>query len=228
MAIDWNCIEHFVGFGNPSAIVAFVGMEEGLQRDTELDADLELRSTYEPYMDLVAAQGDLGVGTFFGPNAVTQRTWRPMCHLMLRRQGVAAPTNVRRRRYQADELGRADGQSLLTELLPYPHSDARQWLYSRFGRFHCRSDYEADLITRRQELLRNALAKGNAELVVCYGKHHWRHFKGIFPTLAWSEDGPFEYGRTGNAKILLAPLFSSRAYNSGGQLQRFADLCEAI
>lgn len=127
MSIDWERIENFIGFGRPGAPVVFLGMEEGLRRDADLLADIQARSTYKPYMDLGEAQTQLdGPGAYFGPTPITQNTWRPMCHLMLRRAGNRHPTLEQRRRYQADLLGRRNGDSLLTELLPYPHSDSEQ------------------------------------------------------------------------------------------------------
>jgi hypothetical protein len=59
MAPSWDHIENFVGFGNPRAEYVFLGMEEGLLSDKTLDADLAVRSEYEPYMDLCDAQSNL-------------------------------------------------------------------------------------------------------------------------------------------------------------------------
>jgi hypothetical protein len=55
--IDW---ERIIGFGNPTAPVVFIGMEEGLADADALMEDLEIRSTYEtPIMDLKDAFRDV-------------------------------------------------------------------------------------------------------------------------------------------------------------------------
>src|ERR1700722_20191915 len=225
MSIDWERFENFVGFGSPSASVVFIGMEEGIQRDADLIADLELRSTYEPYMDLAEAQAALGKPSgFFGADAKTQRTWRPMCHLMLRREGVAQPTLDQRVRYQADRLGRRDGDTLLTELLPYPHSDTGQWLYERFGRFATREAYNSEMLPRRVALLRRVLSGGAAELIVAYGKSHWGDFKSLIPTpVTWQPQSSFEVARWDGKRAVLAPHFATAALNTDEDLNVFAN-----
>ncbi len=70
---------------------------------------------------------------YFGPNAVCQRTWRPMCHLMLRRAGISNPTKEQRTRYQAEKLGRTTGETLLAELMPYACHDKGSWPYSELS-----------------------------------------------------------------------------------------------
>lgn len=90
--IDWNAIEGFIGFGNPKAPVLFLGFEEGLQRKASLQEDLASRSRYRAYEDLQAAQLQIGgTSKFFGDRPKCQRTWRAMCHLMLRREGIEKP-----------------------------------------------------------------------------------------------------------------------------------------
>jgi len=150
MTLDWERIENFVGFGNQKPRVLFLGMEEGLARDADLLADLRLRSGYDSYMDLAEAQTQLGgPAKYFGDFPKTQRTWRPMCHLMLRRAGVLHPTLTQRLRYQADALGRKNSESLLVELLPYPHPDSGRWLYDKFERFKTRAAYETAILPQR-------------------------------------------------------------------------------
>lgn len=136
-APDWDRIESFVGFGRINAPVVFLGMEEGLKDASALDEDLRIRSQYEnSVIDLkLAHKGIAGTGRYFDPErAPRQPTWRVMADLLLRRAGNAIPTGIERRYYRALHLGRENGDSLLTELLLYPHPKASDWLYGRFGR----------------------------------------------------------------------------------------------
>ena len=226
---DWERIENFIGYGRPDAPVVFLGMEEGLRRDADLLADLLARSAFEPYMDLVQAQSELdGPSSYFGEGAITQKTWRPMCDLMLRRKGIPSPTLRERVRYQADHLGRRDGDTLLAELLPYPHSDSGQWLYDSFGKFATRQEYEQKLLPHRLTLLAEALGTHPRELIVAYGKANWPHYKRLFHGVSWQPEGECEYGTWNGAHVVLAHQLAGKAFNTDAQLERFAAIALRI
>lgn len=225
-SINWPRIENFIGFGSPGARVLFIGLEEGLLDGTDLAEDLQARSSYEPYMDLWEAQRDLKDCTkYFGANAVCQRTWRPMCHLMLRRRGVLRPTKHERAVYQAMKLGRRDGDTLLAELLPYPSHDKGAWPYERLGRFDTREAYERRMLPYRIKLLRQVMAHDvRPEIVVCYGKVHWPEFEQLFDGVTWADADAFRMGVYMGATVVLAPHLSGRAFNTESQLDQFADI----
>jgi len=223
--IDWAKIETFIGYGNADARVVFLGMEEGLRRDADLEADLRARSKYEPYMDLLRAQTDLdGPSAYFGEAPITQKTWRPMCHLMLRMAGVSKPSREERLRYQADKLGRHGGDTLLAELLPYPHSDSGQWLYGKFGRFKSREAYAETVIPRRQVILRELFRAHAPDFIVAYGKENWPHYQAIFNNAEWAVDGPFSFAQWGKSHVILTHALSGRQFNTDDQLDRFASI----
>ena len=223
--INWARIERFIGFGRRDAPVVFIGMEEGLKDAARLDEDLMIRSSYAtPVMDLKEAhRGIAGTEHYFDPDfAPRQPTWRVMADLMLRREGNLSPDGNDRRRYRALHLGRSGegGDTLLTELLPYPHPKTSDWLYARFGKFGTREAYEREMILDRIELLRGVLAESPRELVVCYGKQHWEHYQELFKETSWVDDGSFRIGLSGNTRVVLTSHFSSRAFNTDDQLAR--------
>jgi len=143
---------------------------------------------------------------------------------MLRRAGTRHPTLEQRRRYQADCLGRRNGDTLLTELLPYPHSDSGQWLYAQFGRYPTRQKYEEALVPRRRAMLQRIFAEHPPELIIAHGKANWPHYKTIFGETTWRADGLFEYADRGDTRIVLAHQLSGRQFNTDEQLDRFADI----
>lgn len=206
--VDWDRIEGFIGYGTRNAPVVFIGMEEGAGSNDDLRSGLARRSLFDPIVELT-------------PQVQTQRTWRPMCDLMLRRQGNSAPSLADRQRYQFERLGRAGGDTLLTELMPYPSNNIRVWPYKEFGRYGDRESYMRDCLARRIDLLRATLSSAPRDLVICYGKGHWPHFRKLFDG-PWVTTGGFEIGRFGASRVVLAPHFSGRAFNSGEQLRAFA------
>jgi hypothetical protein len=222
--IDWTRIETFIGFGRPEASVYFIGLEEGLQRSADLTREMEERSSYEQFMDLAEVQVKLGESSiYFGEDAVSQRTWRPMCDLMLRKSG-AIPTLAARRKYQAERLGRRDGDTLLAELLPYPHSDTSQWLYADLSRFASREDYELELLPKRIALLRQLIDKYCPDIVVCYGKSQWVNYKKLFDVADWQVQGTFEVAHSNAMRVVLAHHLSGKTFNRDQQLEQFASV----
>jgi hypothetical protein len=225
--IDWARIEGFIGFGRRNAPVVFIGMEEGLTESSALDDDLKLRSTYEDsVMDLKTAhRGVAESDRIFDPDlAYRQPTWRVMADIMLRRAGNPDPTRDDRRRYGALQLGRSAGDSLLAELLPYPHTKSSEWLYERFGRHLTREDYTSKLLPDRKRLLRSVLAEAQRELIVCYGKAHWRSYQEIFEQADWSWESPFIVAEWRGARVVLTKHFSSSAFNTDKQLAQLASI----
>lgn len=222
---DWGRIERFIGFGRRDAPVVFIGMEEGLKTAEALDEDLAVRSRYTAdVMDLREAHiGIAGTERNFDPDrAPRQPTWRVMADLMLRRGGMEHPTGDDRRRYRATRLGRANGDTLLAELLPYPHPKSSDWLYERFGKFKTRAEYMDAVLDGRMRLLREVLAEAPREVIVCYGKAHWAHYQDLFKGLAWRDDGPYRLGEGGRARVVLTTHFSDRGFNTDEQLASLA------
>jgi hypothetical protein len=204
-AIDWDRIENFVGFGNPTAPYVFLGMEEGLLSEATLEEDLAVRSKYDQYMDLYDAQSKLAdTEKYFGEHPVNQPTWRPVCDLMLRlTKGIVQPTLPQRLRYQADKLGRRNGETLLAELMPYPRerSDKNLWPYKKYERFADYDAYRAAVLGKRMRLLRALFARPRErKLVVAYGKSDWPDFKKLVEA-SWTVAEPFEWARLGAVAV---------------------------
>lgn len=224
--IDWKRIEEFIGFGRIDAPVVFIGMEEGLKNADALDEDLAIRSTYQTaVMDLKKAhKGIAGTDRYFDPErAPRQPTWRVMADLMLRREHPSStPSGQERRRYRALHLGRVDGDSLLTELLPYPHPKRGDWLYERFDKFKTRCEYERAVMPARRTLLRTVIGSFKRELVVCYGKGNWPEFESLFVDVTWTDVGPLRVGGKDGTRILLTTHFSGYGFNTDEQLAELA------
>jgi hypothetical protein len=212
--IDWDRIERFIGYGFAEAPVVFLGMEEGGDND-RLPEDLIGRSLSDQFEEI-------------GHRKTTQRTWRVMCDLMLRREGVKNPTGQERLAYQQDRLGKRGGDTLVAELMPYPSRRASDWPKIYEQRFATRPDYLSSLAPKRRDMLRDLLRSTPRELIICYGKAHWDHYRAIFdhPSIP----GPashIEIGEWESARVVLAPHFCSRAFNSEAQLASFAQVALA-
>ncbi len=211
---QWQTIESYVGYGSASAPIVFIGMEEGLSKGDNLEAELFLRSTYTPYMDLHESFGD-GLNAFL-KNPGRRPTWIGMSAIGLRYKGSSDISYASCRNYMLSELGRANRDSLLTELMPYPSANLNTWSY--LDRFKDREKYADELESKRRDLLRDVVNAPARRLIVAYGKGYWDRYKTLFDDCRWSANDNFEYGTYLEAQVVLAPHFASRPFN--GELGR--------
>jgi hypothetical protein len=227
--IDWERIEGFVGYGNESAPVVFVGMEEGLADPGQLDSDLLYRSSYNnTIMDAEVAHRGLAQGpALFTDSPRAQRTWWVMADVMLHYEGRVpaekAARSAARTQYRAKHLGRQGGDTLLVELLPYPQTAIDDWLYAKYKRFATRSEYEARMLGYRLKLLQDVLASHPRRAIVCYGKSYWDKYKRLFPgATPWTRVEGFECATWRDAKVTLTDHFVYKTFNSDEELDAFA------
>jgi len=219
--INWPKIEQFIGYGRLDAPAVFIGMEEGLADEADLQSDLQLRSTFDPVMDLEKAhEGIVNGASLFSDSPRRQPTWRVMADLMLHFEGrtfsSAEERASARRTYRAKRLGRTDGGALLAELLPYPHRNIGSWLYPE--RFHDRETYVAKILPQRISLLDSVLVGSPRKAIICYGRGDWPKYKQLFAGVKWSTKDRFECASWMNAKITLTDHFVTQYFNTDNQL----------
>jgi hypothetical protein len=141
--------------------------------------------------DLYEAHRRVGVGLhLFGEQPTLQRTWASLlvCHLAATGQRDVATSVATRRRYQAQQWGRASGDSFLLELLPLPTPTTRTFAgaYARTGLPHLRdrSTYRRHWLPRRVELLQRLTTRARLAQrplrVVAYGRTSWPEFRAVF------------------------------------------------
>ena len=129
---------NFEGYGNKAAHYWFLGMEEG---GGSID-DLRLRSRrFGPVEDLHSALDKID-------RVATLRrhvpTWRVMSKLVMALSGTPEwEETSKAREYQAQKLGRDDGETFLTELMPLPCPNINDWPYPML--FATKADYIAEV-----------------------------------------------------------------------------------
>jgi hypothetical protein len=168
--------DRFLGYGNFSAPIWFVGLEEGGGESlTEIEQRVGAwkQRGSRSVEDLAEYHRSIGVTRFFdGPRPVLQRTWRA---LMLMLQAYrSAPTDIDTlRRLQAREFGAAHGPAALLELLPLPSPSKTSWIYAPLAgdipMLESRARYEATMRPRRIQQLRSVIQEHAPQVLVCYG-----------------------------------------------------------
>ncbi len=198
---DLDRVEQFAGYGRRDAPVVFVGMEEG--GPTDIDGHLRKLSSFPQVAD-----------ADFLADTASIKTWRPVCHFMLRRENRNIITADARGQYQREKLGRPHGDTLLLEVSPYPAKNLKSWPYAAYGRDESRKDCLKRILDQRLALLRSIIAECKREAVICYGLAYRNHYKALFPNKTdWQSSGPFEITESSGQKVAITPHFASRAFN---------------
>jgi hypothetical protein len=207
----------FIGYGNPAGRFWFIGMEE---QGKGAPLELAWRLPFNRIEDLIAAheRGNQGFrqraigrdAKLFVPTKLIP-TWSIMSKLVLRLSGTADWEDLDGvRRYQATALGRRDGDSFRTEVLPLPapNTGAGDWPCTAW---FSRAAYCDQVLPARRAMLRDLFDQHRPAVVACYGKANWPEHRRLFPPAAFTTEdgGRYEIARVGQSTIVLTPSFAT-------------------
>ena len=204
---------NFVGYGKLNADVWFLGMEEAGGGESNIRSRLKFRQVE----DCAEAHKILGIIKHHSGKKIIQRTWRGMCYIMLRLEGKPVDAeNIRN--YQADYLGRFQGNSLLCELMPIPKPSINDWGYEKLiPQFSSPDEYYRIVKPRRIKLLQNLIDEYHPKIVIGYGQgtsqSYWQAYKELFPDLKFSKNGQFLVARNKDTVVVLTDHFTARTMN---------------
>lgn len=206
---EFDQLLEFIGYGNLNADVWFLGMEEAGGGED----NLRRRLKFKEVEDCAEAHDILGIRKHHWGKKTIQRTWRGMCCIMLGLEGKEMSTeNVRT--YQAEMLGRTNGRTLLTELMPIPKPTVGTWDYKELFPYKSRQDYYDVVKPRRLKELRKCLATHQPKLVVGYGKKYWPDYRSLFST-PFTDEGQFQIAKSPATLVLLTDHFTYKSMNNG-------------
>lgn len=202
----------FFGYGDLSAPLWFVGMEEGGGESIEeIEARLNAWSTggKQELEDMAEFHASFGDASRFLPNAPVQRTWKELMRLALLARGESDELEAIRE-HQISAFGRSGGQAALLELMPLPKRSLRDWPYAAWTspeaapNLATRAAYAKAIRAPRIAAIR-ALIKAHApKVVVFYGagyRKHWELISGL-----GFEGGDFpKTARSGSTLFILLP-----------------------
>ena len=191
----------FEGYGRKTAPYWFLGIEEGGGSMEQLRE----RATFDAVEDLstLAKTGLLKSMHQHVP------TWRVMSKLIMAMQGTPGwQDSSSAREYQATKLGRADGDTFLTELMPLPSPSTAVWPYDSI--FPSRNEYYAEVRPSRIKWLRSEVREFQPSFVICYGKGNWPYYENIFCDIEFKAglNEKIRVGHRQHSTILLLPFFS--------------------
>jgi hypothetical protein len=174
----------FYGYGSYQGDYWFVGMEEGggMSFD-EIESRLRIWDELgrRELMDMADFHRRLGMPSFFTAPAKLKPTWKRLVRIVLTAAGRKATLNAVRA-YQAQRLGRAEGNTCLLELLPLPSPSTRDWLYARYSALRALrawAVYRQSTGPGRIANLRRRIEAYRPKAVVFYGMGYAAYWKEI-------------------------------------------------
>jgi hypothetical protein len=203
---QWQKLLNFKGYGNPGGPLWFVGIEEyGPTDPQQLAENLRTRIAFRDVEDLPAVHA----APPLGPVAGLIPTWATMSKIVLRlRREPDWPDREICRRYQSEELGRLDGETFLTELLPLPKpSDVH---FPEWWPWPSWDEYAKQALPRRVDMIRKLFEANRPRLVFCYGKSYWNYHRKIFPEAKFIPilAGKMQIAELAESRIVLTPFFA--------------------
>jgi hypothetical protein len=170
----------FFGYGDLSASIWFVGMEEG-GGNTEREMaqrlarwnDLGRRTVVDNAAFHAAVQNSAGdcMSYFFESRPKIQRTWVGLIRMLLSARGDNDDCAEAVRRIQSKEWGRTDSGNCLLELLPLPSPGVGAWHYdewSTLSELASRESYRDQWSGPRAQALRQLVREHGPSAVVFY------------------------------------------------------------
>lgn len=217
----------FQGYGNPRGRVWFIGIEEGGGGENNLRN--RLHPDFAPIMDNHKAHELLGIHQYHTGKRLRQPTWWTMSKVMLGLdEGKLNPKSDELRSYQADRLGRKDGNTFLTELFPIPKPEANKWQeeYEELLGYESLENYQNEVRNVRIDLLKRMLKEYEPRYVVAYGKACWPDFEKVFEE-QFEPNGIFKIAKTrAGTSIVLTHHLTAKTMN--GQVPVLIQLLKAL
>jgi hypothetical protein len=218
---EWQRLYRFRGYGNPAGRFWFIGIEE---RGDGTIEELRVRLKFREVEDLLYSQSPVVWGHSklwkdFNPDKLIP-TWSAMIRFVLRLSGDADWKDPERvRKYQKESLGKLDGQTFLTDILPLPKPSDASW--PDFWPYRDWDAYADEVLPGRLKMFADLIANNTPEYVFCYGKGYWPHFKEFLPnaTVKQLDGGRFEVAQSGATTLVLTPFFSPRTGMGAGRIE---------
>ncbi len=130
--------------------------------------------------------------------------------------------------YQMNRLGRLNGETYLTEILPLPKRSLSDWPYGNFfdsPKSYFEQIYPIQLASLRLEY---SESKSKPEFVFCYGKKYWTLHQEIFDRITFETalNGQIQWSRNDSTVFVSTNFFG---YGWTGFGEKFVEkLCQFV
>ena len=193
----------FYGYGSYQARYWFIGQEEGgASSVTELTRRVDLWSARGrcEVDDLHAFLQGLKFTKWIDAPPKRQVTWARLVQILLTAEGRPCAKEDMLR-YQAEELGRSHGETLIAELMPLPARNLRTWYGNELNlpELRSRREYMTAVRPHRIAHLKEKISEYQPEIVIFYGARRW--WPGLLG-IEFEHDMSCDYSRLGRTRLL--------------------------
>ena len=210
---------NFIGYGRLDADIWFLGLEESATDLKNIRNRLKLKQVE----DSQEAESLLGVSPEQFEKENFQDAWGGMSEIMLRLDRKAAtPANLRN--YRHESLGRAEGSTMICELLPLPMPAGEKWAYEELlPEYPNRETYLEWIKPLRIDLFRELVNQNLPKIVLCFGRQSWPIYEELFKDFKLAPNGNFMLGWQTDTVVILCDHVSDETMRTN-----YATLIELI
>ena len=206
-------LSRFIGYGRLDAPIWFLGLEESLgkrpsMREWTPIKELKIRAGWPAVLDVKRAHQTLQDDYWNRRNYSS--VWRFAAKLTV---GILYPqiswndTHVVHK-YVINKLGREDGETLLSEVMPFPAKNLSDWPFISI--YSDRKKYMDEMLPMRVILWKNMLCRHRPSVLFAYGKQYWSHYKGLFGLGGWKKvSKKIESKKVDESFVYLMPFFGN-------------------
>ena len=217
-----------LGYGNPEGDYWFIGPEEGgsiesnedrIQVWSELGSNEHFHDMKEFHLSFSKRKDDYRLNRFFiGEKSKLQSTWNGIMKILLPLTQMEN-TLQNRRKYQSEQLGSRNGDTIIAELYPFSSKlldDKESMTY--FGK--SKKEYWKEYSPFRENLLCNQIRKYKPKVVCFYStsfSENWqritKELNSDFQEFQLVDDLPMSYFKNSETLFIIIPHPIARCMN---------------
>lgn len=227
----------FYGYGDLSAPLWFIGMEEagGDKETVQRRLDTWAARGRRQVEDLADYHEAIGVSNLTSKKSVRlQSTWAKLIYFQLAAEGSVSEREMVRK-FQSSTWGREASRTCLLELMPLPKRSAASWEYDEWTdvpELWSRELYFAHFAAMRAQGLKNLFQEYKPKVVVFYGKGHvfschWPWIVGVKPK-HWQNAGSWSETEVDGSKYMIAPHPTAHSSDNATWRGKGASVAERV
>jgi len=239
--------EEKFGYGNPgikeNPTIWFLGPEEGGNYDQKIPrikAWFSVAKNNESFIDiemfhkaLDKVQDKHFANYYFGPNNVTQRTWKGIIEILFGFEGNKSPDLNDKKKYQRESFGRLDSTNCILELSPFSSKALKDKSWPD------KNITLKNLLPKRILALSELIVKHRPKVVFMHTKASWGNFEEVIAKVEGIDNVKFEIikevpkikyylGKVSLYVLIYAPSFAIKGgpdawFNLGKEIKKLVD-----
>jgi hypothetical protein len=235
------------GYGNPgireNPTIWFLGPEEKgtyKQLQERIEAWFSVAKNNESFVDIDMFHKALDkvqvkdfANYYFGPNNVTQRTWKGIIEILFGFEGNNFPEKNDKKKYQRESFGRLDSTNCILELSPYQSSALND------DDFEDKENIINETLPNRIKKVAVLIKKYQPTVIFMHTEPYWGNFEKVIKEVEGLDNVKFEYikevpkfkyyqGKVSMYVLIYGPSYAIKGgpdtwFNLGKEIKKLVD-----